>query len=55
MNPFTKQRYSTQYKTILETRKKLPVYAKMDEFLNIVSKHSMSLYYFSQVRNEFRN
>jgi pre-mRNA-splicing factor ATP-dependent RNA helicase DHX15/PRP43 len=37
INPFTKQTHSPQYKKILEARKKLPVYAQMDEFLKIVS------------------
>lgn len=37
INPFTKDPHSKQYKTILEARKKLPVFAQMDEFLKIVS------------------
>lgn len=37
MNPFNKQPYSPQYKKILEARKKLPVYAQMSEFYEIVS------------------
>ncbi|TFK35903.1 P-loop containing nucleoside triphosphate hydrolase protein [Crucibulum laeve] len=40
-NPFTKQPHSKQYKTILEARKKLPVYAQMDEFLKIFSEHQV--------------
>jgi hypothetical protein len=36
LNPFTKKPLSSQYKKILEGRKKLPVYAKMDEFFEIV-------------------
>lgn len=36
INPFTKQPLSGQYKKILEARKKLPVYAKMDEFFQMV-------------------
>lgn len=36
LNPFTKKPHTTQYKTILETRKKLPVYGQMEEFLEIV-------------------
>lgn len=36
VNPFTKQSHSTQYKKILEARKKLPVYAQMNEFLKMV-------------------
>ncbi|KIJ94146.1 hypothetical protein K443DRAFT_125337 [Laccaria amethystina LaAM-08-1] len=35
LNPFTKQPHTPQYKKILEARKKLPVYAQMDEFLKI--------------------
>jgi pre-mRNA-splicing factor ATP-dependent RNA helicase DHX15/PRP43 len=37
VNPFTKQPVSAQYKKIMETRKKLPVYGYMDEFYKIVS------------------
>ena len=37
LNPFTKQPHSAQYKKILETRKKLPVYGQMDDFMRIVS------------------
>jgi HrpA-like RNA helicase len=37
VNPFTKQSVSAQYKKIMETRKKLPVYGYMDEFYKIVS------------------
>lgn len=36
-NPFTGQPYSSQYKKILEARKKLPVYAQMDQFYKQVS------------------
>jgi pre-mRNA-splicing factor ATP-dependent RNA helicase DHX15/PRP43 len=36
INPFTLQPLSAQYKKILEARKKLPVYAKMDEFFQMV-------------------
>ncbi|KAI0925255.1 hypothetical protein AcV7_005538 [Taiwanofungus camphoratus] len=32
INPFTKKPHSDQYKKILEMRKKLPVYAQMEEF-----------------------
>ncbi|TFK64444.1 P-loop containing nucleoside triphosphate hydrolase protein [Pluteus cervinus] len=32
VNPFTKKPLTSQYKKILEARKKLPVYAQMDEF-----------------------
>ena len=37
VNPFTKQPVSAQYKKIMETRKKLPVYGYMDEFYKTVS------------------
>ena len=36
-NPFTKQPHSAQYKKILESRKKLPVFAQMEEFYKMVS------------------
>lgn len=38
MNAFTKQPYSAGFKKILESRKKLPVYAQMDEFYKMVSQ-----------------
>ncbi|KAF8885213.1 P-loop containing nucleoside triphosphate hydrolase protein [Infundibulicybe gibba] len=41
VNPFTKQPLSPQYKKILETRKKLPVFSQMDEFYNMFSKHQI--------------
>jgi hypothetical protein len=37
VNPFTKQAHSPGYKRILEARKKLPVYAQMREFYEMVS------------------
>lgn len=37
MNPFTKQPHTPQYKKILEARKKLPVYAQMEDFYKMVS------------------
>ena len=37
VNPFTKQPYSAQYKKILESRKKLPVFNQMNDFMEIVS------------------
>ena len=37
VNPFTKQPHSAQYRKILEARKKLPVYAQMEEFFKMVS------------------
>lgn len=36
-NPFTRLPHSPQYRKILEARKKLPVFAQMDEFYKIVS------------------
>jgi hypothetical protein len=38
MNPFTKQPHTVAYKKILEARKKLPVYAQMKEFYEMVSE-----------------
>lgn len=38
INPFTKQPHSANYKKILEARKKLPVYAQMSQFLDMVSR-----------------
>jgi hypothetical protein len=43
VNPFTKQPHSAQYKKILESRKKLPVFNQMEEFMEIVSFHWVSL------------
>jgi len=37
VNPFNKQPHTAQYKKILEARKKLPVYAQMTEFYEMVS------------------
>jgi pre-mRNA-splicing factor ATP-dependent RNA helicase DHX15/PRP43 len=37
VNPFTKQPLSVGYKKILEARKKLPVFAQMKEFYEMVS------------------
>ncbi len=36
VNPFTRQPHTPQYKKILEARKKLPVYAQMEEFYKMV-------------------
>ena len=36
-NPFTRLPHSDQYYKMLEARKKLPVYAQMDEFYKLVS------------------
>ncbi|KAG2047895.1 P-loop containing nucleoside triphosphate hydrolase protein [Suillus hirtellus] len=41
INPFTNQPYSAQYKKILESRKKLPVFAHMAEFYKIFIKHQI--------------
>lgn len=37
LNPFNKQPFSGQYKTVLRDRKKLPVYARMTEFYEMGS------------------
>lgn len=37
VNPFTKQPFTAGYKKIMGMRKKLPVYAQMEEFYNVVS------------------
>lgn len=37
INPFNKKPHSSQYKKILQVRKKLPVYAQMEEFYEMVS------------------
>jgi pre-mRNA-splicing factor ATP-dependent RNA helicase DHX15/PRP43 len=36
-NPFTRLPHSTQYFKILEARRKLPVFAQMEEFYEVVS------------------
>ncbi|KAF9505957.1 hypothetical protein BS47DRAFT_480082 [Hydnum rufescens UP504] len=41
INPFTKLPYSAQFKKILESRKKLPVYAQMDEFYDIFKNNQI--------------
>ena len=43
-NPFTRLPHSPQYRKILEARKKLPVFAQMDEFYKIVSSSQPFLY-----------
>ncbi|KAK0429971.1 hypothetical protein EV421DRAFT_2042222 [Armillaria borealis] len=35
VNPFTKQPHSAQYKKILASREKLPVYSQMDDFFKM--------------------
>lgn len=39
VNPFTKLPHTPQYRKILEVRKKLPVYAQMDDFFKMVRRH----------------
>ncbi|KAG1786637.1 P-loop containing nucleoside triphosphate hydrolase protein [Suillus plorans] len=41
INPFTNQPRSAQYKKILESRKKLPVFAHMAEFYKMFNKHQI--------------
>ncbi|KZT67534.1 P-loop containing nucleoside triphosphate hydrolase protein [Daedalea quercina L-15889] len=41
INPFTKQPHSAQYKKILGTRKKLPVFAQMEDFLKMFSENQI--------------
>ncbi|KAH9942613.1 P-loop containing nucleoside triphosphate hydrolase protein [Amylocystis lapponica] len=41
VNPFTKQPHTPQYKKILNTRKKLPVFAQMDEFLRMFTNNQI--------------
>ncbi|KAF9003094.1 P-loop containing nucleoside triphosphate hydrolase protein [Cyathus striatus] len=41
INPFTKNPHTPQYKKILETRKKLPVFAQMDDFLKIFNENQI--------------
>ncbi|KAF8321341.1 P-loop containing nucleoside triphosphate hydrolase protein [Clavulina sp. PMI_390] len=41
INPFTKLPYSESYKKILEARKKLPVYAQMDEFYKMFKENQI--------------
>ena len=36
INPFTKEPHTSQYRNILKTRKKLPVFAQMDDFYKMV-------------------
>ncbi|CAE6478517.1 unnamed protein product [Rhizoctonia solani] len=40
-NPFTRQLYSDKYKKILEGRKKLPVFAQMEEFYKIFNENQI--------------
>ncbi|KAI0075013.1 P-loop containing nucleoside triphosphate hydrolase protein [Panus rudis PR-1116 ss-1] len=41
INPFTKQPFTPQYKKILEVRRKLPVYAQMDEFYKMFNENQI--------------
>ncbi|KAJ7774724.1 P-loop containing nucleoside triphosphate hydrolase protein [Mycena metata] len=41
VNPFTKQPHSAQYKKILASRKKLPVYAQMDDFFKMFTENQI--------------
>ncbi|KAH7914909.1 P-loop containing nucleoside triphosphate hydrolase protein [Hygrophoropsis aurantiaca] len=41
INPFTKQPHTQQYRKILEARKKLPVYAQMDEFYKMFNRNQI--------------
>ncbi|PFH46026.1 hypothetical protein AMATHDRAFT_8337 [Amanita thiersii Skay4041] len=41
LNPFTKQPHTAQYRKILATRQKLPVFAQMDEFLKMFSENQV--------------
>ncbi|KAJ3553686.1 hypothetical protein NM688_g3478 [Phlebia brevispora] len=43
LNPFTKQPHTAQYRKILETRKKLPVFAQMEEFYKTFNEHQVIL------------
>ncbi|KAJ6596796.1 P-loop containing nucleoside triphosphate hydrolase protein [Mycena vulgaris] len=41
VNPFTKQPHSAQYRKILEARKKLPVFAQMDDFFKMFTNNQI--------------
>ncbi|KAH6879690.1 pre-mRNA-splicing factor ATP-dependent RNA helicase PRP43 [Coprinopsis sp. MPI-PUGE-AT-0042] len=41
VNPFTQQPHTAQYRKILEARKKLPVFAQMDEFLTMFNENQI--------------
>jgi pre-mRNA-splicing factor ATP-dependent RNA helicase DHX15/PRP43 len=43
LNPFTLVQYTSQYRGILEARRKLPLFAQMDRFLDMVRE---SCFYF---------
>ncbi|KAF9269099.1 P-loop containing nucleoside triphosphate hydrolase protein [Marasmius fiardii PR-910] len=40
-NPFTKKPHTAQYRKILETRRKLPVFGQMDDFLTMFSENQI--------------
>ncbi|KAF7790146.1 hypothetical protein EIP86_001098 [Pleurotus ostreatoroseus] len=41
LNPFTKLPHTAQYRKILEGRRKLPVYAQMEEFYKMFNEHQI--------------
>ncbi|KAK0243089.1 P-loop containing nucleoside triphosphate hydrolase protein [Armillaria nabsnona] len=41
LNPFTKQPHSAQYKKILASREKLPVYSQMDDFFKMFNENQI--------------
>lgn len=41
INPFTKAYHTSQYRKILEVRKKLPVYSQMDQFFKMFSENQI--------------
>ncbi|KAF8344416.1 P-loop containing nucleoside triphosphate hydrolase protein [Amanita rubescens] len=41
INPFTKQPHTSQYRNILETRRKLPVFTQMDDFYKMFSENQI--------------
>ncbi|KAF8344449.1 P-loop containing nucleoside triphosphate hydrolase protein [Amanita rubescens] len=43
INPFTKQPHTSQYRNILETRKKLPVFSQMDGFYEMFSENQIMI------------
>ncbi|PBK68796.1 P-loop containing nucleoside triphosphate hydrolase protein [Armillaria solidipes] len=43
LNPFTKQPHSAQYKKILASREKLPVYSQMDDFFKMFNENQIIL------------
>ncbi|KAF9481047.1 pre-mRNA-splicing factor ATP-dependent RNA helicase PRP43 [Pholiota conissans] len=43
LNPFTKQPYSGRYKALLNSRKELPVFGRMDEFFKIFNENQIMI------------